>query len=122
MELAEVAARLPAGDAGVHVRVGEKQRAQPKAAPLERNCKLIFIVVFFRRFNAAIVRCLCLSLFHRLFGFSSLLGASFGAFFFLFVEDLLATQQFQESLVGAVALVPSSADDAGVAAVAVAET
>ena len=47
-----------------------------------------------------------LRVFHGLLGFGGFLGASFGALFLLLVEDLLAAQQFEERLVGAVALIP----------------
>src|SRR5712671_699462 len=49
------------------------------------------------------------------------LGADFGALLALFVQHLFAAQQFEESFVGAVALIPSGADNARVAAVAVTE-
>src|SRR5690242_18776718 len=61
-------------------------------------------------------------LFHGFLSLSGLFGAGFGTLFALFVEDLLAAQQFEKSLVGAVAFVPGGADDAGVSAVAIAET
>src|SRR5262245_46272166 len=83
---------------------------------------LFLLVVFLRRLDSAVVRCLSFGFFHRLFGFGSLLGTGFGALLALFVEDLLAPEKFQECLVGSVSLVPRRADDARISAVAVAET
>src|SRR5512143_2120711 len=60
--------------------------------------------------------------FHRLAGFFGALGANFGALLAFLVEYLLAAEQFDEGLLGAVALLPSGADDAEIAAVAIAET
>src|SRR5437588_5851564 len=87
--------------------------------PSRRN---LFLFVFFLCwFDAAILCSLGFGLFHRLLGLSGLLGAGFGAFLALFVEDLLDAEQFEESLVGAIALVPSRADDARVSAIAIAK-
>src|ERR1700680_70342 len=91
-------------------------------APWQNSIKLLFLVFVLCRLDATIMSRLRLCFFHRLLGFGSLLGASFGTLFFLFVENLLAAQQFEESLVGAVALVPVSANDARVPALAIAET
>ena len=60
--------------------------------------------------------------FHGFLGLGYSLGAGFGAFFALLVEHLLAAQQFDECLFGAIALLPCRADDAQIAAIAVAET
>ena len=91
----------------------EKEKARPQAAPFAKHRKLFFLVFFFlHRLNSAIVLRLSLGVFHCLLGFGGFLGASFGALFLLLVENLLAPEQFQESLVGAVALVPVGADDA----------
>ena len=59
--------------------------------------------------------------FHCLLGFGGLLGASFGSLFALLVENLLASEQLEESLVGTIALLPCGANDARISAVAVAE-
>ncbi len=86
--------------------------------------KLLFLAFgfFLDRLNAAIMLCLRFGIFHRLLGFGVFLGAGFGALLALFVQHFFAAQQFEESFVGAVALIPSGADEARVAAVAVAET
>ncbi len=65
-----------------------------------------------RGFHAAVVLCLGFGVFHGCAGFGSLLGAGFGAFLALFVQNLFAAQQFEEGLVSAIALVPSRVDDA----------
>src|SRR6202041_487927 len=83
---------------------------------------LLFVVLVLDRLHAALVLRLRFGFFHGFLGFGDFLGAGFGALFFLFVEDLLAAEEFEESLVGSVAFVPVSADDARVAAVAIAET
>src|SRR6185312_16883313 len=49
--------------------------------------------------------------FHRLASLFGLLGAGFGTLLALLVEHLLAAEQFDERLVGAVALLPRRADD-----------
>ena len=46
-------------------------------------------------------------LFHGLLGFGGFLGAGFGAFLFLLVENLLAAEKFEEGAVSAISLVPS---------------
>src|ERR1700722_11912841 len=97
-----------------------KRRGQGRAPRKQRE--LLFLVFVLDRLNAAIVLCLRLGVFHGLLGFGGLLGASFGALFFLFVENLFATQQFEESFVGAIALIPVGADDARIPALAIAET
>src|ERR1700722_2963288 len=68
---------------------------------------LIFVVVL-DRFDAAIVLRLSFRIFHRLLGFGGFFGAGFSAFLALFVQHFFAAKQFEESLVGAVALVPAS--------------
>src|SRR5207245_11651297 len=60
--------------------------------------------------------------FHGLLGFFRLLGTGFGTLLTLFFLQLLAAQQLDESLVGAVTFLPSATDDASVSAVAVAKT
>src|SRR6202166_2077262 len=81
---------------------------------------LIFVLVL-NRLDAAIVLRLCFGFFHRLLGFGGFFGAGFGALLALFVQHFFAAQQFQESLVRTVALVPAGAHDASVAAVTIAE-
>ena len=51
---------------------------------------LLFLVVFLHGLNSAIMRGLCLGVFHGLFGFGSFFGASLGALFLLLVKDLFA--------------------------------
>ena len=60
-------------------------------------------------------------LFHGLLGFGNFLGASLGTLLALFVENFLAPKQFEESLVRAVTLIPVSADNACITALAIAE-
>src|SRR5262249_9525148 len=55
-----------------------------------------------------------------LFEFGALLGLDIGALLALLVELLFGTQQFDERLLGAVALLEASADDAQIAALAIA--
>src|SRR5579863_618989 len=98
------------------MRSGPKKRARRRAVPRIKLERLLFLVVFLYRLDAAIVSGLGFSVFHGFLGFGGFLGASFGALFFFLVEDLLAAQQFEKSLVGAVTLVPVGADDAGVSA------
>src|SRR5579864_4108400 len=105
----------------------EKKKARQNAVPFTNLCEpsLLFLFVLVAGLGGcggAFGLSLCLGLFHRLLGLGGFLGASFGALFLLLVENLLAAEQFQKSLVGSVALVPPGADDARVAAVAVAET
>src|SRR5438270_12487425 len=59
--------------------------------------------------------------FHGFLGFGGFFGAGFGALLALLVQNLLAAEQLEESLVSAVTLIPVSADNAGVSAVAVAK-
>src|SRR5579872_1701793 len=91
--------------------------------PSQKQEQLFFLVFLFAfgRCGLALSLRLRLRLFHGFLGFGGFLGAGFGALFLLLVEDFLAAQQLEESLVGAVALVPVGTDDAGVAAVAIAE-
>src|SRR5271169_5105530 len=100
------------------------KKARPVAAPFAKTqAKLLFLVVLFAlgRRSLALNLSLRFRLFHGFLGFGSLLGASFGTLLFLLVEDLLAAQQFEKSLVGAVTLIPVSADDARVPAIAIAK-
>ena len=60
--------------------------------------------------------------FHSLLGFSRALGPSFRAFLTLLVDHLLAAQQFDEGLVGAIAFIPPGANNPKIATVTVAET
>src|ERR1017187_579181 len=99
-----------------------KPKAQPVGRASQENKRLLFLIFVLHRFDAAIVLGLRLRVFHGFLGFGGFLGTSFGALFLLLVEDLLAAQQLEESLVGAVALIPVRADDARVAAVAIAKT
>src|SRR6516225_7751543 len=99
-----------------------KEKARLSPCPVSIWGKLLFLVGalgWLRR--CAFGLGLRFGLFHRLLGFGSLLGTGFGALFALLVENLLAAQQFEECLVGAVTLIPGRTDDAGVSAVAVAE-
>src|SRR5580658_6452461 len=102
-------------------RVAKKRRS-PKAAPFTKHKQLLLLVAALSWCRFAFNLSLRLGLFHGFLGFGGFLGTGFGAFFFLLVEDLLAAQQLEEGLVGAVALVPVGADDARVAPLAVAET
>jgi hypothetical protein len=60
--------------------------------------------------------------FHGSLGFGGTFGAGLSTLLALFVEDFFAAEEFDESVIGAIAFSPSSADDAEVAAVAIAET
>src|SRR5580700_173106 len=96
----------------------ENKKARRKAVPVTNRKELLFLIVVFAfgRCGFALSLSLRLRLFHSLLGFGGFFGADFGAFFFLLVENFLAAQQFEECLIGAVALVPVSADDARVPA------
>src|SRR5277367_4479680 len=101
---------------------GKRKRRSPQAAPFEKPKQLFFLVVAFGRSGFALSLSLRFRFFHGLFSFGGLLGAGFGAFLFLLVEDFLAAQQFEECLVGAVAFIPTGADDARVSALPIAKT
>ena len=60
-------------------------------------------------------------IFHRLAVFLGPFGADFGTLLALFIDHLLTAQQFDECLLGAVALPPRGANDARIAAFAIAE-
>src|SRR5258706_1412030 len=99
-----------------------KKKGTAFAVPFETKSGLLFLIFFFLdRLDAAIVLGLRFGLFHRLLGLGDFLGADFGALFAFFVQHFFAAQQLEESLIGAVALVPSRADDARVASIAIAE-
>src|SRR5579859_3876272 len=86
------------------------------------EAKLFLLIFFLRGFDAAVVRGLGLGFFHGFLSFGGLLSPDFSALLALFIQNLLAAQQFEKSLVCAVPFIPGGADDAGVSAVAVAET
>src|ERR1700678_442808 len=111
------------GDYGGRILPEKKGTARGRAFWVYKRS--LFFLVFFLAFGGcgfALGLGLRFGFFHGLLSFGGFLGANFCAFFFLFVENLLAAKQFEESLVGSVAFVPVSADDSRVAAVAVAET
>src|SRR4029077_19148881 len=62
-----------------------------------------------------------LGFFHGLLGFGRTLGTSFGALLALFFLQLFAAEKLDECFVGAIALLPASADNAQVTAFAIAE-
>src|SRR5215471_12549561 len=90
---------------------------------IRASAKLSFFLAAFGRFwsRFALSLGLRLGFFHRFLGFGGALGPGFGALFLLFVENLLAAEQFEEGAVGAVAFVPLRTDDAGVPAFAIPE-
>src|SRR5579864_5742708 len=92
-----------------------------RGAEAHRHTRLFFLVFFFRRLDTAVVGGLGFGLFHGFLGLSDFLGADFGALLLFLVENLLAAEKLEEGLVGAIALVPAGADDAGVSTVAVAK-
>src|ERR1700724_2814151 len=107
-------------------QVGFRIRAQKKRRSLSRVfvtnvSELFFLVVFLCCLDTTVVLGLCFGLFHGLLGFRGLLGAGFGALLALFVEHLLAAQQLDEGLIGAVTFVPAGANNAQISAVAVPE-
>src|SRR5690349_20634095 len=97
------------------------RRTSRKWVPGTGNCLLLLFSTTGGRFGAAFGLLLCLGLFHGLFGFGGALGAEFGAFLALLLNHPLRTQQFNERLFGAVALLPAGAHYSKVAALAVAE-
>src|SRR5579864_9510779 len=102
----------------------KKNQTRGPGRPRHTRFPLLFPFFFFRfRLSGAGLRLLLgFGFFHRLLGFFGFFGAGFGALLALFVEDLLAAEQLDESLIGAIALLPSAANDAGVASFAIAET
>src|SRR5271170_7895824 len=62
-----------------------------------------------------------IGVFHRLAVFLGAFGTDFGPLLPLLVEHLLAAQQFDERLFGAVALSPRRTNDAQISALAIAE-
>src|SRR2546423_629173 len=85
----------------------------------------LFFVFFFFRFGFVRSRSFALLslflLFHGFARFFSFLGTGFGALLSLFVEKLFAAQQLDEGFVSAIAFLPIGANNAGVAAVAIAK-
>src|SRR5579872_2062242 len=100
-----------------------KKKRHGRSRALVTRCRgrLFLLVVFLYRLHSAIVHSLRFRLFHRLLGFSGLLGTSFGALFALLIKYLFTAKQFEKCLVGAVALIPRGADNAGISAVTVPE-
>src|SRR6201997_612774 len=107
-------------ECGRSALVQKKRRGRSRAFATKLT-PLFFLIFFFCRLDAAILGSLRFGLFHGFLGFGSLFGAGFGTPFLLLVEDLLAAQQLEKSLVSAVTLVPVSADDASVSTLTIAE-
>jgi hypothetical protein len=82
---------------------------------------LLYLVFAFGAWGRVFDSLLRFGFFHGSLGFGSALGAGFATFLALFIEDLFAPKQFDESVIGTVAFSPSGADDAQVAAIAIAE-
>src|SRR5256885_2035462 len=83
--------------------------------------RLFLLVATLGRCSLALNLSLGLSFFHGLLGFGGALGTGLGALFLLLVENFLAAEQFEKSLVGAITLIPMGADDPGVSAFAITE-
>src|SRR5271165_6714062 len=95
--------RLPAEGAGGHVRVGStvtNKKGTAECRAFMKFERLLLAIFFLDRLDATIVRCLGFGLFHGFLGFGGTLGAGFGALLALFVENLLAAEQFEKCLVG----------------------
>ena len=84
-----------------------RKRHGSKPCLLNNRENLLFLIFVLGRFHATVMGSLGLGLFHGLLGFGGFFGANFGALFLFLVENLLAAEQFQESLVGAITLVPT---------------
>src|SRR5215471_12965159 len=104
----------------IHGDTNKKARPKP-CLKVHGKRLLLFLLAFVGRRRFFLRLSLRFRLFHRLLGFGGFFGASLGALFLLLIENLLAAKKFQESLVGAVALVPHGADDARVSAVTITE-
>src|SRR5438128_2034180 len=103
----------------VEILVAERLRHNLAA----RNfADLFFFFALFAARSAALGLRLGFGFFHSLLGFSRALGPSFRAFLTLLVDHLLAAQQFDEGLVGAIAFIPPGANNPKIATVTVAET
>src|SRR5690242_20002297 len=83
---------------------------------------LLFVIFLLRLRGFAYRWILCFRLFHGFASFRGSLGAGFGSLLAFLVEHLLASKQFNESLVSAIALLKAGTDDAEVAAITVSET
>src|SRR5437763_1954922 len=83
---------------------------------------LFFFFGFGLRLGRASLRLLLgFGFFHRLTSVFGFLSPGVGAFLALLIQNLFAAEKFDERLVGAVALLPCSANDARVSAITIAE-
>src|ERR1700730_205327 len=84
---------------------------------------LVFALVFaFGVIDGMLETLLRLGFFHGLLGLFGTLGTGRSALFALFLLQLLAAQQLNKRFIGAIAFLPTSADDTQVTAFAVPET
>src|SRR5258708_31035801 len=97
----------------------KRKRGQDARAYSNRFYPLLFSFFLRLSFHSRLISLRRFRLFHLFLGFLSLFGAGFSALLALFIQHLLTAQQFDERLVGAIALLPSRANDAGIAAGAV---
>jgi hypothetical protein len=102
-------------------RLLQRYATQNRSFPAADETLLLDFVFALGPGNWVFDSLLGLGFFHGSLGFGSAFGASFAALLTLFVEQFLATEQFDEGVVGAVTLAPSGANDAEVAAVAIAK-
>src|SRR5579859_5910078 len=86
-----------------------------------RVSTLFFLLSALGWFGRGFGLCLRVGGFHRLAVLFGPFGADLGALLTLFVEHLFAAQQFDERLLGAVALAPRGTDDAQISAVSISE-
>src|SRR6266851_259787 len=99
-----------------------KRKARDLArAYYNRFYPLLFSFCLRLSFHSRLISLRRFRLFHLFLGFLSLLGTGFSALLALFIQHLLTAQEFDEGLVGAIALLPSGADNARIAPGAVAK-
>src|SRR5205823_13342569 len=91
--------------------------------PLTRDRDKEKGLLLFAAFSAALFGCDGFLIgFHLFLDFFFALGADFGAFFALFLDEFFAAQQLDEAGCSAITLAEAFVDDAQIAATAVAKT
>src|SRR5271168_3334937 len=101
--------------------VQRKKGRSLKPRPLLKLGKVLDLVFAFGAGSGMFHTALGLGFFHCFLRFLGPFGTGFGALLPLFVQHLFAAQQFDEGIVGTVALAPARANDAQVAAITVPE-
>src|SRR5579864_1847786 len=110
------------GRLGCELQASRKRNLlEARGSKLEAHL-LLLLFLFLSGFRSRLRLCLRLGLFHRFLGFGNPLGAGFGALFTLLIKDLFAAQKLDERLFRSIALLPCSAHDAQIPAIAIAKT